>query len=272
MGLESNGECRPRSAGFAGEIGPAIESIRGLGGWKNQFDVVVVGAGPVGLLTAIELTLGGVRVLVLERLAAPSLVLKAGGIGPLGIEALQRRGMAAAIDAAEVRSLRGAPEVRSTRAGWAARGEGPRFSGHFAGLMLIRADAQAEPGRRMPASWISRPPRRCWPTAPSPSGSKSAEAVDVQSASSRIEDGVDVEWASPAGGGRDPLRLPRRLRRGSQPHPQDGRLRASPARSPTLTMYQADRRDRPSRARATPSASATRRAACSPMTGSNPIG
>jgi flavin-dependent dehydrogenase len=33
-------------------------------------DVVVVGAGPVGLLTAIELTLGGVRVLVLERLAA----------------------------------------------------------------------------------------------------------------------------------------------------------------------------------------------------------
>ena len=34
----------------------------------RQVDVVVVGAGPVGLLTAIELTLGCARVLVLERL------------------------------------------------------------------------------------------------------------------------------------------------------------------------------------------------------------
>jgi len=48
---------------------------------ENQVDVVVVGAGPVGLLTAIELVLGGVRVLLLERLAAPSKVLKAGGSG-----------------------------------------------------------------------------------------------------------------------------------------------------------------------------------------------
>jgi 2-polyprenyl-6-methoxyphenol hydroxylase-like FAD-dependent oxidoreductase len=71
----------------------------------EQVDVVVVGAGPVGLLTAIELTLGGARVLVLERLAAPSMVLKAGGIGPLGIEALRRRGMAAAIDAAQARTV-----------------------------------------------------------------------------------------------------------------------------------------------------------------------
>jgi 2-polyprenyl-6-methoxyphenol hydroxylase-like FAD-dependent oxidoreductase len=36
-----------------------------------------VGAGPVGLLTAIELILGGVRVLVLERLAATSMAMKA---------------------------------------------------------------------------------------------------------------------------------------------------------------------------------------------------
>ena len=34
---------------------------------KNQVDVL--GAGPVGLMIAIKLTLGGVRVLVLERLA-----------------------------------------------------------------------------------------------------------------------------------------------------------------------------------------------------------
>jgi 2-polyprenyl-6-methoxyphenol hydroxylase-like FAD-dependent oxidoreductase len=70
-----------------------------------EISVVVVGAGPVGLLTAIELTLGGVRVLVLERLAAASLDIKAGGLGPLGLEALERRGMAAAIAAVEARSF-----------------------------------------------------------------------------------------------------------------------------------------------------------------------
>ena len=44
-------------------------------------DVVIVGAGPVGLLTAIELTLGGGRVLVLDRLAAASTTIKALAVG-----------------------------------------------------------------------------------------------------------------------------------------------------------------------------------------------
>src|SRR5271154_1695900 len=87
---------------------------------EQQFDVVIVGAGPVGLLTAVELTLGGVHVLVLERLATPSMAMKAGGIGPLGSEALQRRGMAAAFAAAEAGSFaaikkftdRNGPDVR----------------------------------------------------------------------------------------------------------------------------------------------------------------
>jgi 2-polyprenyl-6-methoxyphenol hydroxylase-like FAD-dependent oxidoreductase len=68
---------------------------------ENRVDVVVVGAGPVGLLTALELALGGVRVLVLERLDAASTTTKALSVGPLGGEALQRRGMAAAIAAEE---------------------------------------------------------------------------------------------------------------------------------------------------------------------------
>ncbi len=54
---------------------------------NKHIDVVVVGAGPVGLLAAIELALGGVPVLVLERLAVPSMTAKAFGIGTLGIEA-----------------------------------------------------------------------------------------------------------------------------------------------------------------------------------------
>ena len=49
---------------------------------NESVDVAIVGAGPVGLLSAIELTLGGARVLVLERLADPSMVTKALGIGP----------------------------------------------------------------------------------------------------------------------------------------------------------------------------------------------
>ncbi len=109
--------------------------------------VVIVGAGPVGLLAAIELTLAGVRPLVLERLAAPSLAMKAGGIGPLGAEALQRRGMAPAIAEADARAF-AALQALAAVPGAAARGKSSKFSGHFAGLSLIRKDAQREPERR----------------------------------------------------------------------------------------------------------------------------
>ena len=165
---------------------------------EDVTDVVVVGAGPVGLLTAIELSLGGVDVLVLERLAAPSLVLKAGGIGPLGIEALQRRGMAAAIAAAQVRNFAGMATSAQKEPG--PRSLGSRYSGHFAGLILIRTDAQKEPDRRG-----------------SPVDQQAIEAMLADRARSlgievrrecdvtglvQHADGVDVEWASPAGEGR----------------------------------------------------------------------
>src|SRR5580692_13012355 len=113
------------------------------GQMDRQADVVVVGAGPVGLLTAIELALGGTRVLVLERLATASLEMKAGGLGPLGLEALERRGMAAAIAAAEARSF-----AAMAQTGADPRAKGSKYSGHFAGLALIRKDAQREPQRR----------------------------------------------------------------------------------------------------------------------------
>src|SRR6202453_800219 len=108
----------------------------------NQIDVVVVGAGPVGLLTAIEVTLGGARVLVLERLATPSMAMKAGGLGPLGRGAWARGGMAAPIAAAEARSF-----AAMAQAGADPRANGSKYSGHFAGLSLIRKDAQKEPQR-----------------------------------------------------------------------------------------------------------------------------
>ncbi len=113
----------------------------------SYIDVLVVGAGPVGLLTAIELTLGGARVLVLERLAAPSMIAKAMSIGPLGIEALQRRGMAAAVAAAEGRAFAAMRQFTKQDEAWGRGGGGPRYTGHFAGLILIRADAQKHPER-----------------------------------------------------------------------------------------------------------------------------
>jgi 2-polyprenyl-6-methoxyphenol hydroxylase-like FAD-dependent oxidoreductase len=202
---------------------------------ETQTDIVVVGAGPVGLLAAIELTLGGARVVVLERLAAPSMVLKAGGLGPLGSEALQRRGMAAAIAAAEARSMAMMAQFAGLN-GPNLRGRGPRYSGHFAGLRLVRADAQKEPERR--SSLVDQ---------------QAIEAMLADRARSlRIEvrrecdvnalmqhaDGVDVEWASATGEGHircsylvgcDGGRSPVRKMAGFD----------FPGWDPTLTMYQA---------------------------------
>ena len=63
-----------------------------------DYDVVIAGAGPVGLLLACELRLAGVSVLVLEKLADPNLPIKAGVIGGRtlnipSIEAFYRRGL-----------------------------------------------------------------------------------------------------------------------------------------------------------------------------------
>jgi 2-polyprenyl-6-methoxyphenol hydroxylase-like FAD-dependent oxidoreductase len=213
---------------------------------EKPVDVVVVGGGPVGLLAAIELTLGGVRVLVLERLAAASKIMKAGGIGPLGIEALQRRGMAVAIAAAQERTF-AAMTKPTNRTGPTALGPGPNFSGHFAGLTLIRTDVQKEPERRM-----------------RPVDQQAAEAMLADRALSlgievrrdcdvkgfvQQEDGVDVEWASPAGGGH--------IRCSYLVGCDGGRslIRkmagfAFPGTPPTMTMYQATAEiDHPERVR-----------------------
>ena len=65
-------------------------------------DVVIAGAGPVGLLLACELRLAGVSVLVLEKLADPNLPIKEGAIGGRAlnipsIEVFYRRGLLPAL-------------------------------------------------------------------------------------------------------------------------------------------------------------------------------
>ncbi|MEU7187369.1 FAD-dependent monooxygenase [Streptomyces sp. NPDC045369] len=101
-------------------------------------NVVIAGAGPVGLLLACELALRRVRVVVLERLTAPDETIKAGAINTPSAEAFYRRGLLPAL--AEVqqeafgrfgsfmrqRQAAGATPVRAA----------PKFAGHFAGIML----------------------------------------------------------------------------------------------------------------------------------------
>jgi 2-polyprenyl-6-methoxyphenol hydroxylase-like FAD-dependent oxidoreductase len=62
---------------------------------QHPWDVVVVGAGPVGLLLAGELAAAGLRVAVLERDAAPSPVPKANGIVGRSALELANRGLLA---------------------------------------------------------------------------------------------------------------------------------------------------------------------------------
>jgi 2-polyprenyl-6-methoxyphenol hydroxylase-like FAD-dependent oxidoreductase len=63
----------------------------------GHIDVVVVGAGPTGLMLAGELALAGVAVEVIERQAAPSGQSRGGGVNPRTAEVLAMRGLLDAV-------------------------------------------------------------------------------------------------------------------------------------------------------------------------------
>ena len=66
-------------------------------------DVIVVGAGPTGLMLAAELCLAGVRPLILERQPRPRETPKASGFNGQIVELLRYRGLLDRIEAASAR-------------------------------------------------------------------------------------------------------------------------------------------------------------------------
>ncbi|GAA2608000.1 FAD-dependent monooxygenase [Paractinoplanes durhamensis] len=100
-----------------------------------DYDVVVAGAGPVGLMVASELALRGIRVLVAERLTEPDLTIKAGAINVPTAEALDRRGLVPRIRAAQAAQMEQIKKFMAARGGGAMPPR-PRFLGHFGAIWL----------------------------------------------------------------------------------------------------------------------------------------
>lgn len=106
------------------------------------YDVIIAGAGPVGLFLACELRLANLSVLVLERMADPHSPLKRNPFGLRGlwgpsIEAFYRRGLLGQVTPPHRADERapGPPRPGSISSGAPQRGPG----GHFAGIPFDHA-------------------------------------------------------------------------------------------------------------------------------------
>lgn len=128
-------------------------------------DVVIAGAGPVGLFLACELRLAGLSVLVLEQAGDPHSPLKRLPFGMRGLsaptlEALYRRGLLDDVVAAQRAELH--TDSRATAsAHWEQQPRRP--AGHFAGIQFYRDDVDE-------AKWPWR--------LPSPAGANMAVALE----------------------------------------------------------------------------------------------
>ena len=106
----------------------------------QQFDVVVAGAGPAGVVMAVHLAQAGVRVLLLEATPAPAQDLRASTFHPPTLEYLASLGLSQALHAAGLR----APEYR-----WINRQNGHQVRFDFSEL----ADVTPFPYRLQAEQW-----------------------------------------------------------------------------------------------------------------------
>ncbi|MBN8944980.1 MAG: FAD-dependent monooxygenase [Rhizobiales bacterium] len=104
-------------------------------------DVVIAGAGPVGLFLACELRLAGISVLVLEQAEDPRSPLKRLPFGMRGLsaptlDALHRRGLLDAIAAPSRATDAPGPTSSPAAAHWMQQERRP--GGHFAGIQFYK--------------------------------------------------------------------------------------------------------------------------------------
>jgi 2-polyprenyl-6-methoxyphenol hydroxylase-like FAD-dependent oxidoreductase len=100
---------------------------------QRDVDVVVVGAGPAGLLVASELALGGVTVQVIDRLAEPDPTVKAASVNVATAEILDRRGLLPAARQAQQQMMREIARFAQTlTAQRQPGGGGPEITGYQA--------------------------------------------------------------------------------------------------------------------------------------------
>jgi 2-polyprenyl-6-methoxyphenol hydroxylase-like FAD-dependent oxidoreductase len=108
----------------------------------SPYDVLVAGAGPVGLMLATELQLAGARVLVAERRSELDTGLKAEGFNTASAEAFERRGLLPALEAVLRRRSADALEAAGLR-------RPSSFAGHFGGIQVPAEPVDKEdPGLR----------------------------------------------------------------------------------------------------------------------------
>ncbi|WP_227978996.1 FAD-dependent monooxygenase [Nocardia spumae] len=100
---------------------------------NEAFDVVVAGAGPVGLMLACELRLAGAEVLVVERLTEIDTTIKAGAINVPTAQAFDRRGLLPELLARQEAAIEA---IRAFAGPSAVTADRPPIAGHFAGIML----------------------------------------------------------------------------------------------------------------------------------------
>ncbi|WP_183243284.1 FAD-dependent monooxygenase [Bradyrhizobium sp. cir1] len=147
------------------------------------YDVIIAGAGPVGLFLACELRLAGCSVLVLEKAQAPHSPLKSLPFGLRGlsvptIESLDRRGL---LDDLKARAVsRDAPAA----AHWMQQQRRP--GGHFAGIQFFHDQIDS-------TQWPYRLPGPIGSVAADMTSIESIFAIRAEALGAEIRRGCSVE-------------------------------------------------------------------------------